>query len=614
MRGLEIFMSIEKEIQLHSWRKFFVTLAEFKTKLQRELSKKFDETLFQRIIDKALVVTVVERKKNDESIENEKYVSVDEFEICKRLFELNYKIPKQEIEEYECETNSLVERIKITKDSYLVYEIENIKKSIPVYIRNIICYLWNIESDKCELVQFSLLGTTILTTNKNICRYIDNVMYRKFQLDKLKTSIFANSTAYMGSKKRIVGFIIESIFPHCNENSVFLDIMCGSGAVSNALAQIDSVYASDAQDFCKLLAKIQGKGFTNKKAKSLLDKMYNNYMYNVNILRSELAGQLKEEEKIFHIDLSNKQHVLELYQKFINSFELYSSTYENSDWLKEKISVRKNNKKMIPYCLFTYYYANIYFGLAQCIQLDSIRYAIDQITDEEDREWALGTLVVVASTIATSHAGHFAQPKKLDINSIEYFTKQRGKSAWLEFSKRLIMIAQESERYMYPIEIVEGPWEKALKNISKEINTKDLVVYLDAPYKREEYSRYYHVLETIVKYDYPSSENKGRMRSKENKERFKSIFFTKTVSIVEGYFVDIISRILTIGGICAWSYSDNGMVAIKNVIARVCERNKCSVYLYSIPYKHFSQRKKQGDETNKLNVMEYCIVFKPCCN
>jgi hypothetical protein len=240
--------------------------------------------------------------------------------------------------------------------------------------------------------------------------------------------------------------------------------------------------------------------------------------------------------------------------------------------------------------------------------MDSIRYAIDQIEDENEKQWALGTLVVVASSIGTSYAGHFAQPKRLDLNSLEAIIQQREKSAWLEFSKRIVSLAEESSRYPYAVTMLEGPWKNAL-NSAKVLAWKDLVVYLDAPYKREEYSRYYHVLETIVRYDYPSSELKGRIRSKSKGERFSTEFFSKTVWRVEKCFVEIITEILNQGAICAWSYSDNGDASIINVINQIIEQIDCEVYIYAVPYEHQSQRKKQINKNSRLKVIEYCILF-----
>src|SRR5207253_2965645 len=38
------------------------------------------------------------------------------------------------------------------------------------------------------------------------------------------------------------------------------------------------------------------------------------------------------------------------------------------------------------------------------------------------------------------------------------------------------------------------------------------VIYADPPYSKDHYSRYYHVLETLVRYDYPSAAGAGRYR------------------------------------------------------------------------------------------------------
>ena len=607
-------MNIEETGRLETKNEFFVELYWFEKKLQKKMGKKFNKKLFQAMLDKGIIITVLESGfsyQTQKTQETCKYISTSEYKICQRLFDLNYEIPQEDYLKYSYDGNFWVERIKITPHSYLVYELGDVNKHVPSYVRNIIYFMWNYDERECELTQFNLAGATVVTTNRLVCNYIDNAMYRKYQLDNLKTSTFANSSAYMGSKRKIIGFIIESIFPQCDDNSVFLDIMCGSGAVSNAFAQMGKTYASDAQEFCRLLAKVQGRGFSGKRAKELLNKLYKNYMYNLDILQKELSEQINEEDKIFHLDLCDVNSVLEKYKKFINNFELYSTTYENSKELIEKINERKQNREKIPYCLFTYYFANVYFGLAQCIQLDSLRYAIDQISNKDEKEWALGALVVTVSSIATQHAGHFAQPKRLDEKSLKYFINQRVQSAWLEFSKRFITLAEESERYSYHVKLIEGPWKNALTQAAMNVQMSNLIVYLDAPYKRDEYSRYYHVLETIVKYDYPSSENKGRMRSKNKGERFNSEFFTKTISKVEDHFVSIISEILIMDAVCAWSYSNNGAASIRKIVSQVRKNIDCEVFLYSTPYQHISQRKKIGTRKSKLEVLEYCIVFVP---
>ena len=45
------------------------------------------------------------------------------------------------------------------------------------------------------------MGVTIVTYNKFVPAYIENAMYRKYRLEQIKLSNFANSSVYMGSKK-----------------------------------------------------------------------------------------------------------------------------------------------------------------------------------------------------------------------------------------------------------------------------------------------------------------------------------------------------------------------------------------------------------------------------
>ena len=51
-----------------------------------------------------------------------------------------------------------------------------------------------------------------------------------------------------------------------------------------------------------------------------------------------------------------------------------------------------------------------------------------------------------------------------------------------------------------------------LQNKAPHIQQRSLVIYADPPYSRAQYSRYYHVLETLVLYDYPGVTGKGRYR------------------------------------------------------------------------------------------------------
>lgn len=588
-------MNIEKNSNSH-----FLLLENSVEKLKLALGQEYNEQLFNILLAKSLVVTI----NRDE----QKYIYKDDLEICKELLHLNYNIPKEDYLNVGYNGSFFIERLKIEKYTFFCYSIQDAQKAAPVFVRNII-YMFKELYKPCDRMEYDVLGVTIVTYNRCVADYIENAMYRKYCLEKIKLSNFANSSAYMGSKKSLVGFVVESLWPHIEDDSVILDIMCGSGAVSNALAQIGDVYASDAQLFCRLLAKIQGAGFDEEKALNILDKLYLRYIDNLSLLQIECKDQLEFEREVFHMDMSNPDFVYERYNEYVDSVALYSSTETTDEDVMKKIHDRKLNGKLMPYCLFTYYFSNVFFGLEQCMQIDSIRYAVDTIQEDDIKDWALGVLIVTVSAIASNHAGHFAQPKRVDEKSICNIIEKRKKSAWLEFSKRLLSVAAESERYSYKVNVVDGPWKNALDQVAR-LKPSNLVVYLDAPYKRDEYSRYYHVLETVALYDYPASERKGRLRSKQNGERFKTEFFSKNVSVVENRLKNTIVTILQQSKACVWSYSDNGEASIPKVIDMVLEETKCKVYLYSIPHKHSSQRRKERlNEKYSLSVLEYCVVF-----
>lgn len=574
----------------------FICLDEVELFVKKELRETFKLEIYHRIIDKALV-TCLEHN-------GEKCIYCKELDLLVKLMRMNGNIDLSDHSFVGYDNDMFVEFIKLGKGTYLRFPINKEKEKIPAFVKNIV-YLFSDKYEEGEECQYNLLGVCIITNNKFVSLYISNVIYREHRLDNLKSSVFSNSSAYLGSKKGLVGFLCEAIWPYIKDNMPILDIMCGSGAASNVFSQMERVYASDALIFCTMLARVQGSGFNVFKAETLLKKLENYYNENLVLLQKECMDAIQEESRIFHMDMCDRTEVLNEYMKFISSFELYSSTESISTSIGEKVSERKKNHFMKPYCLFTYYFSGVYFGLEQCMQIDSIRFSIDMMESEEEKEWLLGILVIAVSSVASNYGGHFAQPKKIDEKNIYEIIEKRKKSVWLEFSKRMLSIAQDSERYSNEIIPVEGPWERALSEVKKK--ETDVLVYLDPPYKRDDYSRFYHLLETLVRYDYPESELKGRLRSISNGERFKSEFATRSRKVVEERLVYLIVSVLKEYSVCAWSYSSDGTAEISCVIEEILKKVKCEVFFYETDYKHVLQGKhiKRNDPT----VREYCVIF-----
>lgn len=594
----------------------FLPYEELKEKLLEEFDdeNEYVRTLIDILVAKGFIIVI--------RYEEQKYVHIKDFELCRRIVRLNIE---------DCEDSFYkdgiwaIHRIRIRNDTCVYYEDETRSKKLPSFARNILIEDWGCDKvSSVDLKIFNLLGCTIETSNTLIASYVQNAIFRKYNIDKkLRESDFAKSGYYMGSKKKLIGFLIEAMYMNITDNTVFLDLMCGSGVVSNALSLFGDVYASDAQRFCQLLAGIQGAGFSLERAKKVLSKIHINYMNNLLKLQNEFIDVYDKEVEIFHIDQSDN-NIVYLYNKYIEYIQSspnYSDTFPNEASVEEYIVRRRKDHSVFPYCLFTLYFSNIYFGFEQCMELDSIRYAIDKlevevyendVENDIERRWALGCLEVAVSAVGSGYAGHFAQPLSITPKNIIRILNERQKSVWLEFSTIFLEWAKLSEgrgdNRLYPIRTISGPWKNALLQI-KDKQLNELIVYLDAPYKRETYSRYYHVLETMALYDYPMSQNKGRIRSIE--ERAKTEFSTRNKDTIEKVLTEIIKNILEVGATCVWSYSNNATGSIINIVNCISEEFDCKINIYGIEHQYAKQGKKTNRKKGKtIPSFEYVVIFK----
>ena len=129
------------------------------------------------------------------------------------------------------------------------------------------------------------------------------------------------------------------------------------------------------------------------------------------------------------------------------------------------------------------------------------------------------------------------------------------------------------------------------------------IVYADPPYSSVHYSRFYHVLETLVRYDHPKLEYKGRYRD----GRYQSPFDQK--SCVGDAFMRLFTAIKDKECHLLLSYSDNALLPEKQLqeIAEKCLGSNYSVTRYSRDYHHMKMGR--ADESH-LDVHELLIAYK----
>ena len=419
---------------------------------------------------------------------------------------------------------------------------------------------------------------------------------------------FAHSAYYMGSKRALGAFLAEAISSTFSTQGLVVDLMCGSGAASGAFSRLWPTVASDAQEFCRVLATVQGGGYQRSTAAVQIEDILGRARENTEALRKLIGDGMDEEDQLFHSNLN--EGAVQRYKEFMEQWPTYPDGSSTASWNPlAEVEKRQCEPSVRPYCLFVAYYANVYFGLRQAIEIDGLRYAIQGLHRREDRAWALGALIASVSALGNTFGGHFAQPVRREVNlkSIGSLVEQRAASITHEFCARYLSLASESEATTHPVRTVQGPWQGALDSV-QELTTagQEITVYVDAPYTREEYSRYYHPLETLVSYQYPDSVGIGRVPSKTRGRRFQSEFFTRNGDRLINALSGVISSVLERGWTCAWSYSDRGGVSIPLVVQEVQRRTSCAVRSYAAPYRHNAL----GAQRAKL-VTEHLVIYRP---
>lgn len=252
---------------------------------------------------------------------------------------------------------------------------------------------------------------------------------------------------------------------------------------------------------------------------------------------------------------------------------LIKNNYTNITYKDYEKDISDNISNNFTHDLFLKYYKNTYFSKKQCVDIDNIRYAIDRVNDKTKKSLYFISLFY-AMGYAQLTTGHFAQylpnnhPRIKPLKSI---------SILKTFKKRVL----ENKIIFsnFKNEVYTDNYRKLLddKNLNK-LNTVGLI-YVDPPYSSAQYSRFYHILETVTKYDYPIINYKGKYRS----DRFQSDFCYKDRVLKEFDF--IFQQAYKIGSNVAVSYSTKG-IANPGDIANIAKRYFRKTAIFSKAYHH----------------------------
>jgi len=390
----------------------------------------------------------------------------------------------------------------------------------------------------------------------------------------------------MGTKRELAPTVAEVI---CSaQDGAVLDLFSGMCSVGEAIGPKRQVWANDVQVFAYEVATAlltTSESLINPSAASdlLFDDFISHYFYLTNLLERQIS--------------------IESDMLATTSFDLFNNAYSN---LKNSIDIRLLQNEKVQFSLFTRTYSNTYFGLSQSIEIDAIRYAIEQSYLEtristEQRRWLLISLgrAIIRSSNSTGHFAQFLKPKA---GSYRTFINQRRRSIWDEW---LLALSESSpignKEWRYKNRTYNENCLSLLPNLAR-LQEKPSVIYADPPYTDDQYSRYYHIFETLILYDYPEVTGGGLYRE----NRFRTPFSIKSTAIHA--LQELIKGVADLGSDIVLSYPNNGLVYAAGgdpyeLLRKSFRIVECS---HSIEHKHSTFGASKGNA--KSSVVEQIFV------
>lgn len=283
---------------------------------------------------------------------------------------------------------------------------------------------------------------------------------------------------YQGSKKKLLKFIHKNLNPYIDSSDVILDIFSGTSSVCYSYKNTNKVYANDAETYAFLIAKAL---LTKKINKTELENVFSFYEQYVNP-SDKYDTWIENEEK--YIKEKNLKKLVELYETI------------PTVWKKQKKYFNSCNE----FSLFVKYYSTNYFGIKQARDIDALRYSIEQCHTKY-KPILFSCLYFAMKESVFSKDGHMAQPLDFFKQEKKLF-QVRGKNIIQLFSSKLEDFCSpnfcetsfDNDAFNYDLDIL---LEKNL------IPSDTTVIYADPPYTDMQYSRYYHLLNTVTTYNYP---------------------------------------------------------------------------------------------------------------
>ncbi|UOY05337.1 DNA adenine methylase [Muricauda sp. SCSIO 64092] len=378
---------------------------------------------------------------------------------------------------------------------------------------------------------------------------------------------------YMGSKRELIPFLIQSI-NEIYEGEPICDLFAGSSILSGAIGTSVTMYSNDIQEYSSVFAKTYLGSYNWDDHGNLIDELIAFATAHVNLVKEAYPNL-----------------------EFTYDDDLTLEGFNTIEKLQQDLIFFEFND--VAHHLFIKNYSGTYWSYEQCLWIDGLRIAAEKYAESSIYYPILSSIMFAMSYNAQS-TGHFAQYRDAsNAETMHSIILYRKKEIVTYFKRKLgeIMVFTGANHLNH--QVTARDYRDCLDSIPE-----GTLVYADPPYSFMHYSRFYHALETLVKYDYPEVQFKGRYRN----DRHQSPFCKR--SEVKGAFEEMFEKIKSKKAKLVLSYSNTGMISLESLldIAHRTFGNTYKVMVKEIDYIH-STMGRIKDKSRE--VTEYLVIANP---
>jgi adenine-specific DNA-methyltransferase len=374
------------------------------------------------------------------------------------------------------------------------------------------------------------------------------------------------SITYMGTK-RVLASAVSDVIRH-SQPGTMLDAFSGMCSVGQAIGESRQIWNNDIQVFASEVARAL---FVSRvlplSPLSCGDVHFEHFRSQRDLLSRCFEDSLAAED-----DLTR-----------VSSFSAFTTKMNK---LQAALAKEIAKCRLRSPHLFATTYSGTFFGIRQAIEADAIVAALRSARSSrkicvDDFRW--GTIALGRALLKVANStGHFAQYLKPKEGSYRRYLALRRRSLWAEWLSSMSALSP----------VGDSDWRRQNRVFNQDSLTliprlarngaEVSVIYADPPYTDDQYSRFYHVLETLCLYDYPEVTGAGLYRP----ARFQTPFSLKSKAAVALHkLVEVASRT---GADLVLSYPTNGLAnkANADIPGMLRKHFKRVEVSRSMPHKH----------------------------